>query len=450
MVWIVAHSDDALLSALDSWLRIPSISSGDADPAPLRAAAEWVCERVVAAGGTAGLVEGYGNPLAAGELRAARADAPTVLIYGHYDVQDPGPHADWSSDPFVPEVRDGRVYARGASDDKGNFLPLLTTACELARRGELPVHVRVLVEGEEEIGGPGAGRWVADDDGPIDCAIVYDSWMADEHTPALTVGLRGIVQAHVTVRTGARDLHSGVYGGSVLNAAHVLHELLGAVLPGRDGTLRAELRAGLRGAAGAESWDGLPDGDAVLAEAGGRPLHPGAGADYYRRAWTEASLDVNRLEAGAARTIVPAVARAVLTQRLAPDQRASEIAAAMRTLLLGALPAGAEADVRFELADPVHFASDVPAIRLACEATRRAVGVAPRLMRWGGSIPIVAELARRAPVVVSGFALPSDAPHAPDESYRLASLRLAERTAHELYAALATLPQREPAPGGAR
>jgi acetylornithine deacetylase/succinyl-diaminopimelate desuccinylase-like protein len=144
---------DSLLDELCSWLRIPSISSGDGQPADLERAAGWVCERIEEAGGTAAIVPTEGNPLAVGELRSARADAPTVLIYGHYDVQSPSPESEWLSPPFEPEVRDGRVYARGASDDKGNFLPLLHVACRLARAGELPVHVRVVVEGEEEIGG---------------------------------------------------------------------------------------------------------------------------------------------------------------------------------------------------------------------------------------------------------------------------------------------------------
>jgi acetylornithine deacetylase/succinyl-diaminopimelate desuccinylase-like protein len=443
----VTHSDRALLQELESWLRIPSISSGAPDLAALRTAAEWVCERVEAAGGSAAVVDGYGHPLAVGELRCPRPDVPTVLIYGHYDVQDPGPAQAWTSDPFEPVVRGGRLYARGASDDKGNFFPLLAVACALARAGDLPVHVRVLVEGEEEIGGAGAGRWVAGDDGEADVAVVYDSWMVDERTPALTVGLRGIVQAHVTVRTGDRDLHSGVYGGSVLNAAHVLSGMLATVLPGPDGVLREELRTGLGRPAddGLAELDCLPSGDAVLAEAGGRPLHARAGAEYYRRTWTDASLDVNEIRTGAARTIVPAQARATLTQRLAPGQRAAEVEAAMRALLLAAVPPGAEGEVHCELADPVLFGADEPAIRLAVEATRRASGMTPRLMRWGGSIPIVAELARkRIPVVVGGYALPADAPHAPDESYRLESLRLGAATAYELYAAFAAVPRRKP------
>jgi acetylornithine deacetylase/succinyl-diaminopimelate desuccinylase-like protein len=229
-----------------------------------------------------------------------------------------------------------------------------------------------------------------------------------------------------------------------LNAAHVLQEMLREVMPGPDGKLREELRAGLTAveAAEADGWAELPPGDEVLAEVGGQPLDAKAAPDYYRRNWTDTSLDVNQLQVGAPRTIVPAFARATVTLRLAPHQDPAEIAAAIRALLLGALPAGAEAELDFVLAGPVLFGPEEPAIQLAAAATRRATGVEPRLVRWGGTIPIVAELARKQiPVVVGGFALPDDAPHAPNESYRLESLRLGELTARELYQAFATLPQ---------
>ena len=162
-----------------------------------------MCERVDAAGGDARLVDLGGNPIAYGELKASDPAAPTVIAYGHYDVQSPGPLDAWMSDPFEPAIRDGRIYARGASDDKGNCLPLLHVACELARAGELPVNVRVVVEGEEEAGGAALERWIAEDEQGADCAVVWDSGMADEHTPAITVGLRGIVFMDVTVRTGS-------------------------------------------------------------------------------------------------------------------------------------------------------------------------------------------------------------------------------------------------------
>src|SRR4029077_10396136 len=156
----------------------------------------------------------------------------TVLLYGHYDVQSPEPRDLWTSDPFDPVVRDGRLYARGASDDKGNFLPLLHVACQLARSGDLPVHVRVLLEGEEEVGGSNVLRYIDQDEQGADCAVVFDGAVVDEHRPALHIAVRGVVMAHVRVRAGSRDLHSGVYGGVALNAAHVLMPMLAVGLRG--------------------------------------------------------------------------------------------------------------------------------------------------------------------------------------------------------------------------
>jgi acetylornithine deacetylase/succinyl-diaminopimelate desuccinylase-like protein len=437
--------EDALLEELNDWLRIPSISTGEPDPAGLRRAAEWVVERVRAAGGEADLVETAGNPLAVGELGAATPDAPTVLIYGHYDVQSVGDPAAWETPPFEPTVRDGRVYARGASDDKGNFLPLLHVACEMARAGELPVNVRVLVEGEEEAGGESVADWVRADERGADAALVFDSDMADEHTPAITVGLRGMVMASITVRTAERDLHSGIYGGSVLNALHVLHAMLAQVVPGPDGRLREELRAGIVAPdpAERESWARLKPGDDVLAEVGGRLVHPGAGAEYYERNGADASLDVNMVEGGEPRTVVPSSAQAKVSLRLAPRQRSEEIQPVFEGLLRAAVPDGAEVEFDWHLAEPSLFDVGEPAIQLASRAIERACGTAPAMQRSGGSIPVVAELAAAGiPTVVGGFALADDAIHAPNESYRLESLRLGAAAARELYTALAELPAR--------
>jgi acetylornithine deacetylase/succinyl-diaminopimelate desuccinylase-like protein len=373
---------EALLEELTDWLRIPSISTGDSDPADLRRAAEWVVERVRSAGGECEVLETAGNPLAVGELHAVRPGAPTVLIYGHYDVQSVGDPAAWETPPFEPAVRDGRLYARGASDDKGNFLPLLHVACELAEAGELPVNVRILVEGEEETGGESVAEWVRADQRGADAALVFDSDMADERTPAITAGLRGMVQADVSVRTAERDLHSGLYGGSVLNALHVLHAMVAEVMPGLDGRLRDELRAGIEEPAPAERM------------------------------------------------------------RLAPRQRAEEIKPVVERLLRGPVPDGAEVEIEWYLADPSLFDVDQPAIQLAAGALERACGARPVMQRSGGSIPVVAELAAAGiPTVVVGFALADDAIHAPNESYRLESLRLGDAAARELYAALAGLPR---------
>ncbi len=434
----------ALVAELLDWLRIPSISTGGGDPAHLQRAADWVADRVRAAGGAAGVTPTSGHPLAVGQLRATRQDAPTVLIYGHYDVQDPGPLDAWDSPPFEPTIREGRVYARGAADDKGNFLPLLHVACALARDGALPVHVRVVVEGEEEAGGAGVSEWLDADRRGADCALVFDSEMPDERTPALTLGLRGTVHAAIGVRTAQRDLHSGLYGGSVLNAVHALHAMLGEVLPGSDGRLRPELRVGIEEPDERElaAWRALRPGDEVIAEVGGRPVHPGAGAEYYERNWADASLDVNAVAAGEPRTIVPAEAEAFLTMRTVPAQDSARLGTTLEALLRSAAPPLAEVEVSVRTSQPALFRPDEPAIRLAASALERATGMPTTLTRIGGSIPIVAAFAQRGiSTVVSGFSLASDAIHAPNESYRLESLGLGERAAQELYRALAELPR---------
>jgi len=209
--------------------------------------------------------------------------------------------------------------------------------------------------------------------------------------------------------------------------------------------VREELRAGIEEPAPEEreSWTRLRPGDEVLAEVGGRSVHPGAGAEYYERNGADASLDVNMVASGEPRTVVPSTARAVLSLRLAPRQRSAEIQPVFEQLLRLALPEGAEAELSWHLAEPSLFDVTEPAIRLAAQAIERATGTAPVMQRSGGSIPIVAELAAAGiPTVVGGFALAEDAIHAPNESYRLESLRLGAATARELYAALAQLPAR--------
>jgi acetylornithine deacetylase/succinyl-diaminopimelate desuccinylase-like protein len=437
---------DPLIDDLFEFLRIPSISTGGGDSAAIRRAAEWLGDRVEGAGGSAELVGGNGgNPVVVGELEASRQGAPTVLVYGHYDVQGVDPVEEWDSDPFEPEIRDQRIYARGASDDKGNFWPLLFVACELARKGELPVNVRAVVEGEEEAGGAEVARWFGLDERGADCAIVFDSGMVDEQTPAVTISVRGIVSVSINVVTGTRNLHSGTYGGSVLNAIHVLQAMLDEVLPGPDGLLRDELREGIvePTAGELEAWSQLPSGDAVLAQVGGRPIDKRSGLDYYLRNGADASLDVNGITGGDAlnmRTIVPARAGAKLSMRLAPGQDPEDMRVALEGLMMSAVPAGAEIQLDFGAGSPALFDPESAPLKLGMKALEKATGMKVVLVRSGGSIPILAKFAERAlQTIVSGFALPEDAIHAPNESYRVESLRLGERAAHELYEALAKL-----------
>jgi acetylornithine deacetylase/succinyl-diaminopimelate desuccinylase-like protein len=433
-----------LREELEDWLRIPSVSTGGGDAAALARACDWVCERIDAAGGSATAVTLDGcNPMAVGDLRSSRPDAPTVLAYGHYDVQAPGPLEAWDSPPFEPTERDGRLYARGAADDKGNFLPLLHVACELARAGELPVNVRFLVEGEEEVGSSAVLERLGAGEDQADCAVVFDSLMVDERTPAINVSARGMVQAEVEVRTADRDLHSGLYGGAVLNAAHVLHAMLAEVTPDAAGRVRPELGAGVVPPAPEEreSWERLPSGGEAIAAVGGVEVAPGAGAEFYARTGAETAVDVNMVEVGEPRTIVPAVARAHMSVRLAPGQEAELIAAELERLLRAAAPDRAQVSIELDLADPALFDPSHPALQLAAGAMDRACGTPPALVRLGGTLPLLAVLAKRGiPAIVSGFALLDDAFHAPNESYRLESLRMGEAAARELYRALSELP----------
>jgi acetylornithine deacetylase/succinyl-diaminopimelate desuccinylase-like protein len=412
-----------LLDDLNELLRIPSISAGRPNPDGIRQAAEWVRDRVLRAGGQAELL-GDHNPIVYGELKANRTDAPDVIVYGHYDVQDIGPADEWQSEPFEPTVRDGRLYARGSSDDKGNFLPVLHAACELREAGELPVNVRVLIEGEEEMSSRHVMEWIAGDERGADAAIVFDAMMASEDLPAITTACRGGVMLTVTVRVADRDMHSGLFGGVAPNAIHVLMAMIGAVGP----ELPDELRAGVADASEAEraSWAQLPPNP-----------------DHHELTGAQPDFEVNGIISGATdelRTIIPAFAKANISLRTAPGQNSAELGQVMERRLRAAAPDGVEVEISGHTAEPAQFDPDSPPLRLAREAFERATGTPPALIRSGGTIPILAAFAERGiQTIVSGFALPDDHIHAPNESYRLASLELNERTSYELLMALGEL-----------
>jgi acetylornithine deacetylase/succinyl-diaminopimelate desuccinylase-like protein len=416
-----------LLDDLIELLRIPSVSAGRLNPEGIRQAAEWVQARVRRSGGEAELV-GEHNPIVVGELRANRAGAPDVIVYGHYDVQDVGPPDEWLSDPFEPEVRDGRLYARGASDDKGNCLPVLHAACEMHAAGDLPVNVRLLIEGEEEAGSDQVMEWIAADERGADAAIVFDSGMASEDIPAITTACRGSIGVTVTVRVGERDLHSGLYGGVAPNAIHALMQMLAAVVPGEDGQVRSELAVGVAEppASEIESWAELPPNPEFHLLTGARP-----------------SLSLNGVISGATdelRTIIPAVAKANLSLRTAPGQSSAGLAPVLERLLRDAAPGGVEVDISMNVAEPALFDAESAPLRLARAAFERATGRPPALVRSGGTIPILAAFAERGiQAIVSGFALPEDAIHAPNESFRLESLELGEKTSRALFEELGKL-----------
>jgi acetylornithine deacetylase/succinyl-diaminopimelate desuccinylase-like protein len=418
-------------------LRIPSVSARPEHAADMARAAELCADEIRNAGGGATVVETAGQPLVVGEVGPSdgRADAPRVIIYGHYDVQPPGPEELWTSPPFEPTVRDGHLYARGASDDKGNLFMLLAGVRRLADAGRLPVRAAFVIDGEEECGGTTASDHLAADPELADLCLIYDTPMIAPGHPAFCVGVRGMVYVRVTVRTAPADAHSGLFGGAALNAAHALTAILAAVAP-REGRLPEGLRAGVAPVPPEEreAWSALPSGAEALREARLRPADAGAAEEFLMRTVAEPSLDVHGIAAGepdAVKTNIPGVAVATLSVRLAPGQSASAIEPVLRDLLRAAAPAGAEVEVHtLGLADPASVDFRLPALQRAADAMGAVVGRRPIPVRTGGTLPVVATLAARGiPTVLSGFALADDNIHAPDERLLVEHLELGTRAA---------------------
>jgi acetylornithine deacetylase/succinyl-diaminopimelate desuccinylase-like protein len=408
---------------LAEFLRIESISADPARAGEVKEAGEWVCRLIRDAGGECDLVDWHGQPLAVGEVRASRdADrAPTVLCYGHFDVQPADPLELWESPPFEPEIRGEYLYGRGVADDKGQLYLLLSAARELARAGELPVNVRFACDGEEESGGHSIVEFLEADERGGDAAVIFDSGMIARDRPAFDIATRGIAYFHVTLRTGERDLHSGLYGGAALNAAHALIKTLGAVVA-VDGRLAEPLRQGILPPSEGElaNWRELPAGAGELADQGARPADARAAEEFYVRTFAEPALDVNGIESGSPRiqkTVLPVRAVANVSIRLAPGQDADVIAGTLTRLLQDAAPPGAELDVQLlAAAPPAMVPADAKAIQLGLGAFERALGVRPLLIRSGGSLPIVAAFADKGiATVITGFSLPNANLHSPNE-----------------------------------
>jgi acetylornithine deacetylase/succinyl-diaminopimelate desuccinylase-like protein len=443
----VTVATQPLVDELAELLRIPSMSADPAHAGDVHTAAEWVAAFIRDAGGDAEVVDWQGSPLAVGELRAsANAEqAPTVLVYGHFDVQPPDPLDEWGSAPFEPDVRDGWLYARGVADDKGQLYLLLKAAAGLAAEGALPVNVRFACDGEEEVGGHSIIDFLADEGRHADVAVIFDADMPERGVPAFYVATRGIVYMHLRVRTGERDLHSGMYGGAALNATHALQQALSGV-SARDGRLPDPLRTGLIPPTEEElsGWRSLTPGAQVLADQGARPADSGAAEAFYHRTWAEPSLDVNGLAGGSPflqKTVIPALAEANLSIRLVAGQDPGEIFAAVERLLREAAPAGADVELERMASSPAGLvAPGSPAIKLAQDAFERALGTRPLLLRSGGSLPIVPALGDRGiPAVITGFALPESNVHSPNERLLLEYLPLGVGAARELFLGFAGL-----------
>jgi acetylornithine deacetylase/succinyl-diaminopimelate desuccinylase-like protein len=436
--------DPAWVEELSEWLRIPSISADPAHAGDVQRAGEWLRDFVQEAGGEAEIRQAETSPLVIGEIPASHGaqGAPTVLLYGHFDVQPPAPLDLWESEPFEPEIRDGYLYGRGAVDDKGNaYLPLKAAAL-LASEGALPVNVRVAFDGEEETGGHSIVEFLLADERGADACIIFDSGMPHEDVPAFDLGVRGLIYYHLRLRTGERDLHSGVFGGAALNAAHGLMQALRAVVPTPE-----ELRAGVIEPTEEEtrSWDELDPGDAVLAQEGARPADEAAAAEFYVRTLAGPAVDVHGIAVGEPhlqKTVLPVSAEANVSIRLAPGQEVEEIDAIFQRLLREAAPAGADLEIERWASGPAGLIPpDSQAVRLAQDAFERVLGRRPLLVRSGGTLPIVPTLADKGiPTIITGFSLPGANMHSPNERLLVRYLPLGVATARETLVAFADLP----------
>jgi acetylornithine deacetylase/succinyl-diaminopimelate desuccinylase-like protein len=440
---VSGQPDPAWLEELFEWIRIPSISADPAHAADVRAAGEWLCDFVRAAGGEASLVDTDQQPLAIGEIPASSggSDAPTVLLYGHFDVQPPDPLELWESPPFEPVVLDGWIYARGAVDDKGNSYLLLKAAQQLANEGRLPVNVRIAFDGEEEIGGDSIAKFLARDEQGADACMIFDGGMAALDVPAFEIGVRGMLYVHVRLRTGDRDLHSGVFGGAALNAVHALMQTLEAVVAVPD-----ELRRGVAPATDEErsSWAELDPGSKVLADEGARPLDSSAAEEFYDRTFAGPAVDVNGIQGGSAvlqKTVLPVEAEANVSMRIAPGQDVDDLRSSFERLLREAAPEGADVEVEIWSSSPAGLVPpDSKAVQLAQGAFERVLGRRPLLLRTGGTLPVVPALVDKGiPTILSGFALPGANMHSPNERLLARYVPLGVAAAQETLVAFADL-----------
>ncbi|MEX2583216.1 MAG: dipeptidase [Gemmatimonadota bacterium] len=420
------------LAELQEFVRIPSISAKSEHRGDVRAAAEWVVERMLEAGlETAELHPTDGHPIVVGEWRGAPG-APTLLVYGHYDVQPPEPLDEWTSPPFEPTIRDGRLYARGSVDDKGQlFLYLRAVEAHVSSRGKLPVNIVFLVEGEEEVGSPHLEAFLVENRERLACdaVLISDTGMFAPGLPSITKGLRGLAYMEIRVRGPKSDLHSGSYGGAVVNPANALARIIAGLHDENGRVTIPGFYDDVVDVSDAERQRiaELPhDEEDLRAEVGATELAGERGFTALERIGIRPTLDVNGLLSGytgeGAKTVLPARAMAKVSMRLVPAQSHEDIEEKFTRHVRALTPAGVTVEVEALhggepwYADPQH-----PIFESAARALQKAFGREPVFIREGGSIPIVQAFQQTldAPVLLIGFALPGSNAHAPDEWFSL-------------------------------
>ena len=438
---------NAALTRLMEILEIPSISTDPAYQGDCARAAEWCAAALTAIGFDASVRPTTGQPMVVGHARLdAGADAPHLLFYGHYDVQPPDPLDQWQTPPFAPCIReDGAngqaVVARGASDDKGQFMTFLE-ACRAWRdvHGRLPVSVTVLIEGEEECGSPSLTPFLEANRGELkrDFALVCDTGQWDAATPAITTMLRGLCTSEVVITGPSRDLHSGMYGGPAQNPIRVLVQILGALhdehgavqIPGFYDDVR------LPGSEQRDQWKALDfDAPDFLRRVGLETPAGEAGHSALEQLWSRPTAEFNGIIGGytgpGTKTVIPSKASAKLTFRLVPNQNPDKIAVGFKAFVDSRLPADCAVEYLGESGSPaVGFDVSAPIFEAAAQALEEEWGKPAVFMGCGGSIPIVESFQSQLGMetLLIGFALDDDQIHSPNEKYSLTSFHKGARS----------------------
>lgn len=446
------RSEDRFLDELKALLRIPSVSADPAYLPAMQAAAEFVRDQFAGMNLKTEIVPTEGHPIVYAEWLGAPG-RPTVLVYGHYDVQPADPLDLWTTPPFEPTVRDGFLYARGATDDKGQFYThLKSTEAWLKATGSLPVNLKFVIEGEEEVGSNHLDNFLASrkDQLMADVAVISDCSQYAPGIPAITYGLRGIVAIEVTLTGPKKDLHSGIFGGSVANPVNMLAKLIGQLhddegriqIPGFYDDVQPLTDAERK------QFAALPFNEpAYLAELGSPATWGEAGFTTLERRWARPTCDVNGMYGGytgvGPKTIVPSKATAKITCRLAPKQDPEKITASLKQFFEERCPRGTTLTFQaFHGAPAFVFDPTSPYIDAARQAIAESFGAQPVLVREGGSIPVVTTFRDVLGVdtLLLGWGQNTDNLHSPNEHFTIADFHRGCRASAALWEKLATVP----------
>jgi len=436
----VGENRARFIQELQDFLRFPSVSNQSAHANDVMECARWLRSHLESIGLEARLIEGDGHPIV--EARGSGQSNRKLILYGHYDVQPADSNDEWDCPPFEPTVRDGYIFGRGASDDKGQLFAHVKGVETLLRTsGHLPCDLMFLIEGEEESGGTSLQKYIQTQKADLapDATVISDTSMYDEHTPAITYGLRGLLAMEVTIHAAMRDLHSGAFGGVVANPGIALARIIAAciepdgnvIIPGFYDSVRP-----------LEDWERQNaqrlqfDEGKLTGETGSAPGFGERGYSALERIWARPTFDVNGLLGGytgkGIKTIIPSRASAKISMRLVPDQDPAQVFELVTQHIKSICPDFVRAEISGPISSspPVLFNVEDPVIQVAKEALKFGFGSEPLFIRCGGSIPVAGtfwqELGK--PVVLMGFGLDSDGAHSSNEHFTIESFINAVKT----------------------